>query len=241
MRLELDNISIHFGAIKAVRNVSIDVPSGSVAAIIGANGAGKTTIMRGIVGLVPLAGGDIRLDGTVINDVPTEQRTRSGVALSPEGRRLFPEMTVEDNLRTGAYLRRDAAAVKGDMDMVYDLFPRLTERRQSLGRTLSGGEQQMVAIGRALMAAPRLLLLDEPSLGLAPGVIHMMAGAIRRIADTGVTVLLVEQNSHLALSLSRTGHVLESGRLIRSAPSAELLQDEDLKRAYLGDDPMAVK
>ena len=240
MRLELDAVSIHYGAIQAVREVSIDVPSGSVAAILGANGAGKSTIMRGIVGLVPLSAGEIRIDGRDITTMPTEQRTRSGIALSPEGRRLFPEMTVHDNLQTGAFLRRDARAVRNDLDMVYALFPRLTERRQNLGRNLSGGEQQMVAIGRALMAAPKLLLLDEPSLGLAPAVIHMMAGAIRKIAQTGVTVLLVEQNSHLALSLSQTGHVLEGGRLVRSAPAAELLNDEDLKRAYLGDDPLAV-
>ncbi|MGI6856116.1 ABC transporter ATP-binding protein [Mesorhizobium sp. 1B3] len=241
MRLELDNVSIHYGAIHAVRDVSIDVASGSVAAIIGANGAGKSTIMRGIVGLVPLSKGEIRIDGRVITNLPTEQRTRSGIALSPEGRKLFSEMTVHDNLLSGAYLRRDARAIRDDLDMVYALFPRLTERRQSLGRNLSGGEQQMVAIGRALMAAPKLLLLDEPSLGLAPAVIHMMAGAIRKIALTGVTVLLVEQNSHLALSLSQMGHVLEGGRLVRSSPASDLLHDEDLKRAYLGDDPLVVK
>lgn len=241
MRLELESISIHYGAIEAVRDVSIDVASGSVAAIIGANGAGKSTIMRGVVGLVPLSKGEIRIDGRTITSLPTEQRTRSGIALSPEGRRLFPEMTVHDNLLSGAFLRRDQAAIRHDLDMVYALFPRLTERRQNLGRSLSGGEQQMVAIGRALMAAPKLLLLDEPSLGLAPAVIHMMASSIRKIAQTGVTVLLVEQNSHLALSLSQTGHILESGRLVRSAPATELLNDEDLKRAYLGDDPLAVK
>jgi ABC-type branched-subunit amino acid transport system ATPase component len=196
--------------------------------------------MRAITGLVPLAGGEILVDGRSIGNLPTEQRIRAGVALSPEGRRLFPEMTVQDNLMSGAYLRQDARAVRADLDMVHALFPRLTERQHSLGRNLSGGEQQMVAIGRALMAAPKLLLLDEPSLGLAPAVIHIMAGAIRKIAETGVTVLLVEQNSHLALSLSKTGHVLESGRLVHSAPAADLLADEDLKRAYLGDDPLAV-
>ncbi|MFV0243613.1 MAG: ABC transporter ATP-binding protein [Qingshengfaniella sp.] len=241
MRLELDDILVRYGAIQAVRGVSLTVESGSVAAILGANGAGKSTIMGAITGLVPLAGGRIVLDGRDISALPSEQRVRAGVALSPEGRRLFPDMTVHDNLMSGAYLRRDKLAVRRDLDMVHGLFPRLTEREQSLGRNLSGGEQQMVAIGRALMAAPRLLLLDEPSLGLAPAVIHIMAGAIRKIAETGVTVLLVEQNSHLALSLSQTGHVLETGRLVRSAPAVELLQDEELKRAYLGDDPLAVK
>ncbi len=240
MQLELRNISIHYGAIKAVREVSLTVETGTVAAILGANGAGKSTIMRAITGLVPMASGEIFADGRPIGNLPPEQRTRVGVALSPEGRRLFPEMTVHDNLLTGAYLRRDRPGVRADLEKVYGLFPRLTERQQSLGRNLSGGEQQMVAIGRALMAAPKLLLLDEPSLGLAPAVIHIMAGAIRKIAQTGVTVLLVEQNSHLALSLSKTGHVLESGQLVRSAPAATLLADEDLKRAYLGDDPLAL-
>lgn len=240
MQLELRNISIHYGAIKAVREVSLTVETGTVAAILGANGAGKSTIMRAITGLVPMASGEIFADGRPIGNLPPEQRTRVGVALSPEGRRLFPEMNVHDNLLTGAYLRRDRPGVRADLEKVYGLFPRLTERQQSLGRNLSGGEQQMVAIGRALMAAPKLLLLDEPSLGLAPAVIHIMAGAIRNIAQTGVTVLLVEQNSHLALSLSKTGHVLESGQLVRSAPAATLLADEDLKRAYLGDDPLAV-
>ncbi|MGV0878918.1 ABC transporter ATP-binding protein [Martelella sp. FLE1502] len=241
MRLELDDISVCYGAIKAVREVSLTVESGGVAAILGANGAGKSTIMRAITGLVPLTGGRIVLDGRDISTLPSEQRVRAGVALSPEGRRLFPDMTVHDNLMAGAYLRRDKPAVRRDLDRVHGLFPRLTERSQSLGRNLSGGEQQMVAIGRALMAAPRLLLLDEPSLGLAPAVIHIMAGAIRKIAETGVTVLLVEQNSHLALSLSQIGYVLETGRLVRSAPAAELLQDEELQRAYLGDDPLSVK
>lgn len=241
MRLELDHISIHYGAIQAVREVSIDVASGSVAAIIGANGAGKSTIMRGIVGLAPLSSGEIRIDGRAITTMPTEQRTRNGIAISPEGRKLFAEMTVHDNLLSGAYLRRDQRAIREDLNMVYALFPRMMERRQSLGRNLSGGEQQMAAIGRALMAKPKLLLLDEPSLGLAPAVIHTMAGAIRKIAQTGVTVLLVEQNSHLALSLSKMGHVLESGRLVRSAPAEELLNDEDLKRAYLGGDPLLVQ
>lgn len=240
MQLELRNICVNYGAIKAVRDVSLTVESGTVAAILGANGAGKSTIMRAITGLVPLSAGEILINERPISKLPTEQRTRAGIALSPEGRRLFPEMTVHDNLLSGAFLRRDAQCVRSDLDKVYALFPRLTERQQSLGRNLSGGEQQMVAIGRALMAAPQLLLLDEPSLGLAPAVIHIMAGAIRKIAETGVTVLLVEQNSHLALSLSKTGHVLESGRLVRSAPAATLLADEDLKRAYLGDDPLSV-
>ncbi len=240
MRLELRNVSVRYGAIQAVRDVSLAVESGTVAAILGANGAGKSTLMRAITGLVPLAAGDILIDDRSIGNLPTEQRIRAGIALSPEGRRLFPEMTVQDNLMSGAYLRQDPRGVRADLEMVHALFPRLTERQHSLGRNLSGGEQQMVAIGRALMAAPKLLLLDEPSLGLAPAVIHIMAGAIRKIAETGVTVLLVEQNSHLALSLSKTGHVLESGRLVQSAPAAELLADEDLKRAYLGDDSLAV-
>lgn len=240
MQLELRKISVRYGVIEAVKSVSLTVESGSVAAIIGANGAGKSTIMKAITGLVPLASGEIFLGDQPISTLPSEARVRAGLSLSPEGRRLFGDMTVKDNLMSGAFLRRDKAAVKADLEKVYGLFPRLTQRVGSLGRNLSGGEQQMVAIGRAMMAAPKVLLLDEPSLGLAPGVIHIMAGAIRQIAQTGVTVLLVEQNSHLALSLSKIGHVLESGRLMRSAPAAELLADEDLKRAYLGDDPLAL-
>jgi ABC-type branched-subunit amino acid transport system ATPase component len=237
MQLELQDVSVRYGAVHALDRVGLTVPSGSTAAIIGANGAGKSTLLRAVTGLVPLAGGRIVVDGEDVGGRQTEQRVRLGIALSPEGRRLFPEMTVAENLLAGAYARRDRGAVPADLEQVYALFPRLRERRGNLGRNLSGGEQQMCAIGRALMAAPRLLLLDEPSLGLAPAVVADMARAIRAIAATGVTVVLVEQNARLALSLSDTGHVLEAGRLARSAPAGDLLGDPEVHRAYFGDAP----
>ncbi|TDR85269.1 ABC transporter ATP-binding protein [Enterovirga rhinocerotis] len=235
MRLELQDVSARYGAVVALDRISVVVPSGTTAAIIGANGAGKSTLLGTITGLVPLAGGRILVDGADLAGLPTEQRVRGGIALSPEGRRLFPEMTVGENLLSGAYARRDRRAVAADLERVFALFPRLLERRGNLGRNLSGGEQQMCAIGRALMAAPRLLLLDEPSLGLAPAVVVDMARAIRAIAATGVTVVLVEQNARLALALAETGHVLEAGRLVRSAPARDLADDPEVQRAYLGE------
>jgi len=237
MRLELSDVSVRYGGITALDHVNIMVPSGSVAAIIGANGAGKSTLLRAVMGLVPLSSGTISVAGRLLNDVPTEKRVALGMALSPEGRRLFPAMSVHDNLLAGAYGRRDRRAVAGDLDSVYALFSHLDRRRRSLAGSLSGGEQQMCAIGRALMSRPSLLLLDEPSLGLAPAVVHDMARAIRHVAQTAVTVVLVEQNARLALSLAQTGHVLASGRMVRSAPAADLLADPTIHRAYLGDDP----
>jgi branched-chain amino acid transport system ATP-binding protein len=191
MQLELVDLSVCYGAVRALDRLSLKVESGTVAAIIGANGAGKSTILRSIAGLVKPESGAILIDGRPIDSIPAEKRTRLGIALSPEGRQLFPEMTVHDNLLTGAFTRRDRKGVAEDLSRVYRLFPQLVNRRRNAGRNLSGGEQQMVAIGRALMASPRLLLLDEPSLGLAPAVIREMADAIRLIARTGVTVILV--------------------------------------------------
>ncbi|MFG1372266.1 ABC transporter ATP-binding protein [Xanthobacter oligotrophicus] len=237
MRLELSGVSVRYGGIAALSEVSLTVRSASVAAIIGANGAGKSTLLRAVMGLTALASGRILVDDRPVDALATEARVGLGMALSPEGRRLFGEMSVHDNLRTGAYGRRDRGGIGADLARVYDLFPQIGRRRNSIARTLSGGEQQMCAIGRALMARPRLLLLDEPSLGLAPAIVQDMARAIRAIAEEGVTVVLVEQNSRLALSLAGDGHVLASGRLVRSAPAAELLADPELHRAYLGDDP----
>ncbi|MFT4115259.1 ABC transporter ATP-binding protein [Bradyrhizobium sp.] len=229
---------MRYGSVPAVSEVNLVVASGSIATIIGANGAGKSSLLRAIMGLVPLADGQITADGQSIAGLSTEKRVGAGIALSPEGRRLFGDMSVQDNLRAGAYLRRGKENWLGyDLDAIYELFPHLARRRHSLGRTLSGGEQQMCAIGRALMSSPRLLLLDEPSLGLAPLVVREVAKAIGEVAKAGVTVILVEQNSRLALSLSDEGHVLSGGRLVRSAPARELLDDPDLHYAFLGDDP----
>lgn len=234
MRLELRNVSVRYGAIQAVRDVSLAVESGTVAAILGANGAGKSTLMRAITGLVPLAGGDILIDDRSIGNLPTEQRIRAGIALSPEGRRLFPEMTVQDNLMSGAYLRQDPRGVRADLEMVHVLFPRLTERQHSLGRNLSGGEQQMVAIGRALMAAPKLLLLDEPSLGLAPQIVDQIFELIAGLRERGLTILLVEQNVALSLEIADAGYVMANGLIVLSGSSAELRNSSEIQGAYLG-------
>ncbi|GGC65418.1 ABC transporter ATP-binding protein [Chelatococcus reniformis] len=236
MRLELDSVGLRYGPVTALSDVTLTVATGTTAAVIGANGAGKSSLLRAIAGLEPLAAGRIVADGADLARLDTEARIRLGIALSPEGRRLFPEMSAADNLRAGAFTRRAGPAVRRDLDRVYTLFPRLAERRASLARNLSGGEQQMCAIGRAVMSEPQLLLLDEPSLGLAPKVVGDMARAIATIAASGVTVLLAEQNSRLALSLAQTGHVFEAGRLARSGPAAALLNDGDVLRAYLGEE-----
>ncbi|MFT3801824.1 MAG: ABC transporter ATP-binding protein [Burkholderiaceae bacterium] len=232
--LRLDRVGVRYGPIVALRDVSLTITRGSVTAIVGANGAGKSTLLKAIVGLVPLAAGRLALDDRDLAGWPTERRVAAGIALSPEGRRLFADMSVQHNLVVGAARRDDRAAVKADLARVYRLFPALAHRRRSLGRHLSGGEQQMCAIGRALMAAPRLLLLDEPTLGLAPAVIDDLGAAIREIAAQGVTIVLVEQNSRWALSLAQAGHVLESGGVALSAPAAALLEDPRVARAYLG-------
>lgn len=233
--LTIDELSVNYGPIRALVDVSVTVPAHSVTAIVGANGAGKSTLLNTIVGLVPAACGRVCFEGQDITRHDTSQRSALGIALSPEGRRLFPDMTVHDNLLTGAYRRRDRGAIARDLERVYAMFPGLHRRGGSLGRHLSGGEQQMCAIGRALMAMPRLLLLDEPSLGLSPAVVKDVARAVREIAREGVAIMLVEQNARLALSLSDRGHVFETGRCVLSAPSAALIQDPHVVRAYLGE------
>lgn len=232
--LEVDRVSVSYGAVQALDAVSFDVEAASVCAVIGANGAGKSTLMKAISGLVPVRGGAIRLEGHAIQDLSTERRVALGVALSPEGRRLFPELSVRENLLMGAYLRRDQAALLSDLERIYAYFPRLKERERSQGRHLSGGEQQMCAIGRALMSRPRLLLLDEPSLGLAPAVTLEVAKAIRQISQDGTTIILVEQNARLALKLSSRAVVLETGRLTLSGDSQSILNNPQVAAAYLG-------
>lgn len=232
--LDIESISVSYGPQQALKDISLNVAQASVCAVIGANGAGKSTLMKAVSGLVPLAQGTIRLDGADINALPVEARVKRGIALSPEGRRLFPELTVSENLLMGAYLRRDKTAIRRDIERVYAYFPRLRERMSSQGRHLSGGEQQMCAIGRALMSQPRLLLLDEPSLGLAPAVTLEVARAVRQISNDGTTILLVEQNARLALRLSSTAIVLETGRLVLSGSSADIANNPDVAAAYLG-------
>ena len=212
----------------------MDVPEGSVVTIIGANGAGKSTLLRAISGLESLSEGEIRFDGQRIDGTPPEKVVALGVAQVPEGRRIFPDLTVLENLSTGAYLRRDREAVEKDLDGVFEHFPRLKERRRQWAKTLSGGEQQMLAIGRALMSNPRVLLLDEPTIGLSPVLVQEMARIIREIHERGVPVVLVEQNAELALTLADYAYVLEIGSVALHGPAADLHENEHVRRAYLG-------
>jgi branched-chain amino acid transport system ATP-binding protein len=234
MLLEIEDLAVDYGAVKALKGVSLVANEGEIVTLIGANGAGKTTLLRTISGLIPVRSGRIRFQGKNLVKMPPHEIVRLGIAQSPEGRMVFANLSVEDNLELGAYLRKGRAEILADRDAVYQQFPRLKERRKQSAGTLSGGEQQMLAIGRALMARPRLLLLDEPSLGLAPLLVREIFRTIREINERGVTVLLVEQNAHMALSIAARGYVLETGRVIVEDQAARLLSNEDVKRAYLG-------
>jgi branched-chain amino acid transport system ATP-binding protein len=234
MLLELDNVTLLYGRIQALHGISLDVNEGEIVALIGANGAGKTTTMRAISGLRPVASGAIRFNGEDITRLRADVRVVRGLCQSPEGRGIFPGMTVLDNLEMGAYTRRDKAGIASDIELVMGLFPRLAERRRQAGGTLSGGEQQMLAVGRALMSRPKLLLLDEPSMGLAPMLIQQIFEIITEINQQGTTILLVEQNAQQALSRAHRGYVLETGRIVRAGTGAELLHDPAVKEAYLG-------
>ncbi|MGW0522663.1 ABC transporter ATP-binding protein [Crossiella sp. NPDC003009] len=232
--LELNNVSVHYGRIQALTGISLRVEPGEIVSLIGANGAGKSTTMRAISGVRPLSGGTITFDGQDISKLRADLRVVRGICQSPEGRGVFPGMTVLENLGMGCYTRKDKAAIAEDYERVFELFPRLAERKNQVGGTMSGGEQQMVAIGRALMARPRLLLLDEPSMGLAPQFIQQIFRIIREINQQGTTVLLVEQNAQQALSRAHRGYVLETGRIVKEGTGAELLADPSIKEAYLG-------
>jgi branched-chain amino acid transport system ATP-binding protein len=232
--LELRDVDVLYGRVQALRGVSLHVDPGEVVALIGSNGAGKTTTLRAISGLVRPASGEIRLEGRPIHTLGAELIARRGVAHAPEGRRLFSRMSVRDNLEMGAFWRRDRARLRDDLERVHALFPRLRERSLQLAGSLSGGEQQMVAIGRALMARPRVLLLDEPSLGLAPILVDAIFEVIREINAAGTTILLIEQNARLALHAARRAYVLETGAIALMGSAAELLESEDVRRAYLG-------
>lgn len=235
--LKVAGLKVAYGGINAVKGIDFEVLRGELVCLIGANGAGKTTTLRALAGLVP-SSGDIRYDDASIQDVPAHDRVRRGLALVPEGRGVFTKLTVSENLAMGAYHRsaRDAPTVQRDLDRVFNLIPRLAERRAQIGGTLSGGEQQMLAIGRALMSAPKLLLLDEPSMGLAPLMVTRVFEIVQTIARDGVTILLIEQNANLALSVSQRGYVLESGRLSHSGAANDLLADPRIRAAYLGED-----
>lgn len=227
-------MSVSYQMVRALHRISIRVPAGGIVTIIGANGAGKTTTLRAISGLVPLAEGEIEFDGEAIAGLAPDRIAARGIGHVPEGRRVFPDLTVAENLNTGAFLRRDAPGVRRDLEDVYSRFPRLAERRRQYARTLSGGEQQMLAIGRALMLRPRLLLLDEPSMGLAPVIVEEIARIIRDISRTGVPVVLVEQNAEMALDLADYAYVLETGSMALTGVADELHGDEHVRRAYLG-------
>ena len=230
--LEVKDLNVSYGGIKAVKDISFSVPKGEVVTLIGANGAGKSSTLRSIVGLVKPESGSILLKGEELAGVSTEQIVTKGITLVPEGRRVFPDMTVAENLKIGAYMRKDS--LDEDMNWVYNLFPRLKERSWQLAGTLSGGEQQMLAIGRALMSRPEIIMMDEPSLGLAPIIVKGVFDIIREINKQGVTILLVEQNANMALKAANLGYVMETGRITLSGTGAELLENEAVKAAYLG-------
>jgi branched-chain amino acid transport system ATP-binding protein len=234
--LEVSGLRVSYGGINAVKGIDISVKGGEMVALIGANGAGKTTTLKALTGLLHPTAGGVRYNGADVVNVPAYQRVKMGIALVPEGRGIFPRLTVEENLDMGAYCRDDAAAIRTDRDRVYALFPRLAERRRQTGGTLSGGEQQMLAIGRAMMSRPRLLLLDEPSMGLAPMMVQKIFETIRAIATDGVTILLVEQNAKLALEICQRGYVMESGEITLHDNTRALLANPRVRSAYLGED-----
>jgi branched-chain amino acid transport system ATP-binding protein len=233
--LQVTDLHVQYGAIKAIQGISLEVREHEIVALIGANGAGKSTTLRTISGLIRPTGGAITLAGQDLTKMPPHKIVAAGVSHVPEGRRIFANMTVRENLEMGAFARKDAGAFRGDMERVFDTFPRLKERIKQQAGTLSGGEQQMLAIGRALMSSPRLLLLDEPSLGLAPFLVQEIFGIVREINSRGATILLVEQNAHAALKIASRGYVLETGRVVLSDTADSLLVNEDVRRAYLGE------
>ena len=232
--LKIDDLKVRYGGIEAVKGISFEVPEGSIVTLIGANGAGKSTTLRTIAGLVKPASGRIHLQAEDITGMSPDKIVTRGITLVPEGRRVFPDLTVLENLKVGAYLRRDKNEIEHDLLWVYDLFPRLKERSWQAAGTLSGGEQQMLAVGRALMSRPKLIMMDEPSLGLAPIIVKGIFDIIKEINRMGVTVLLIEQNANMALKIADVGYVLETGRITLTGSGQELLRNEDVKKAYLG-------
>jgi len=233
-QLVVDALDVYYGAVHALKGVSLRVEPGEIVTLIGANGAGKTTLLRTISGIVPARSGTVSFEGKVITKLPAHEIVGLGVSQSPEGRMVFANLSVADNLELGAYRRRDRDGIKQDHEKVFHLFPRLLERRKQLSGTLSGGEQQMLAMGRALMSRPRLLLLDEPSLGIAPLLVRDIFRTIGEINRAGTTVLLVEQNAHMALGIAQRGYVLETGRVVLEDTAAKLAANDEVRAAYLG-------
>jgi branched-chain amino acid transport system ATP-binding protein len=232
--LKVENINVYYGAIHALKGISVEVKEGEIVTLIGANGAGKSTILRTISGLLRTKTGNILFEGNSVASMAAEEIVKRGISQVPEGRRIFANMTVEENLELGAYIRSDKAGIRKDINKVFERFPRLGERRVQIAGTLSGGEQQMLAIGRGLMSQPRLLLLDEPSMGLAPLLVKEIFSIIKEINASGTTILLVEQNANMALSIAHQAYVLETGRIILSGPAKELAESEEVRKAYLG-------
>ncbi|MBF9070910.1 ABC transporter ATP-binding protein [Streptacidiphilus fuscans] len=234
--LEVEDLRVAYGKIEAVKGISFSIEAGQVVSLIGTNGAGKSTTLRTISGLLKPVSGQVRFEGRRIDGTPANKIVGMGLAHSPEGRRIFARMTIEENLLLGAFLRRDQAGIQADMDRAYERFPILGERRKQAAGTLSGGEQQMLAMGRALMSQPKLLMLDEPSMGLSPIMMQKIMSTIAELRDQGTTILLVEQNAQAALSLADHGHVMEVGRISLSGTGQDLLTDESVRKAYLGED-----
>lgn len=233
--LKLDNINLYYGVIHALKDISLEVKQGEIVTLIGANGAGKTSTLRAISGLQPLKSGKVTFKGSPLNKIPAHKIVSLGLSHVPEGRRVFPELSVMENLELGAYLRKDKSEIKKDMEMVFKKFPRLKEREKQAAGTLSGGEQQMLAIGRALMNRPEMLILDEPSMGLAPLVVKEIFEIIVEINKSGTTILLVEQNANTALAIADRAYVLETGKIVTSGNAKDLLNDDSIKSAYLGE------
>jgi branched-chain amino acid transport system ATP-binding protein len=232
--LKVTDLMVHYGAIQALRGISFEVAQGEIITLIGSNGAGKTTTLHAISNIIRKTAGAISFDGVDIGSLPPDRIVVSGLIQVPEGRRIFANLSVKDNLEMGAYTRKDRGTIRGDIEEVYGIFPRLKERNRQVAGTLSGGEQQMLAMGRALMAKPRLLLLDEPSMGLAPILVDEIFSIIQRINQAGTTILLVEQNAFKALGLASRGYILETGQVIKSGPAKDLMKDDAVKSAYLG-------
>lgn len=233
--LVVENLFVNYGAIKALKDLSCRVEQGEIVALIGANGAGKTTTLNAISGIVPILTGKISFQGEVISGIPPHEIVMRGISQVPEGRRVFANMTVMENLEMGAYTRTDSNAIREEIDQVFKRFPRLFERKKQLAKTLSGGEQQMLAMGRALMSRPKLLLLDEPSMGLAPMLVEQIFSIIQEINATGTTIMLVEQNANMALTIANRAYVLETGEVVLSGDAKELAENPEVRRAYLGE------